>query len=116
MKFFDKTVSYFISVGECEKLREIEDDRHQEKGESVTKPRLRAETELKAMDRLLQITILEKFKLDIYLGCVERWTGERLLTSNAFINALLHIRPGDGMVLIPTQVMMSICVHLLLYW
>ena len=66
------------------------------------------------MDRLLQITILEKFKLDIYLGCVERWTGERLLTSNAFINALLHIRPEDGMLLIP--VMMRICVHLLLYW
>ena len=82
LKFFDKTVSYFVSVGEGEELREIEDDGHQEKGESVTKPRLRAETELKAMDRLLQITKFLKSS---------NWTFTLVVLNVGLVNASLHL-------------------------
>ena len=59
----DKSASYFISIGEGEELREVEDDGHEEEGEGVAQPRLRAQTELKAMDRLLKSAILEMLKL-----------------------------------------------------
>ena len=50
MKFFDKTVSYFVSVGECEELSEVEDDGEEEEDEGVGQPGLGAEAELEAVD------------------------------------------------------------------
>ena len=55
MKFFDKTVSYFISVGEGEELGEVEDDGHQEEGEGVAEASLGAQAELKAVDCALEL-------------------------------------------------------------
>ena len=53
-----QSVSYFISIGEGEELWEVEDDGHEEEGEGVAQPRLRAQAELKAMDRLLKSAIV----------------------------------------------------------
>ena len=91
---YDKSVPYFISIGEGEELWEVEDDGHEEEGEGVAQPRLGAEAELKAMDRLLKLPIYwTSSDWQIHLGCVESWTGEHLLTSNTLIYALLYIRP-----------------------
>ena len=52
--------------------------------------------------------------LEIYLGCVESWTGEDLLTSDTFFYPLLYIRPGDNQMVL--EAILGLCVHLLLYW
>ena len=95
----DTSVSYFISIGEGEELWEVEDDGHEEEGEGVAQPRLGAQAELKAMDRLLKLPInWRSSDWQIHLGCVESWTGEHLLTSNTLIYALLYIRPEGEIV------------------
>ena len=111
-----KRVSYLISIGEGEELGEVEDDGHQEEGEGVAQASLRAQAELKAMDCLLKIRnwMWRRLGLAIYLSCVESWTGEDLLASDAFFYPLLYIRPGDNQMVL--EAILGLCVHLLLYW
>jgi hypothetical protein len=61
----DGRLSHLIFVRECEELREVEDDGHQEERERVAQPCLGAQTELKAVNGLLDTRNQEQILLVI---------------------------------------------------